>query len=427
METRVKCNYGPCKNRPSVLMLGYCQKHQRQRIYNEGIITGKQYCRFFFRGCDNEIPSDKKTCDSCLKKKHEDKHSCAHEGCTFHVTTEKYCGKHLRDKYRDEEKDKGIRYCDISRGCFQLCKTGFAACEACLLEDRMKEKECFEKRSEIVKHLKEEDSSNRLCVMCGILYDKYITMKGVESTRCLKCRDTMRKQDEKRVNRERNYKRENLENIERYYNAYKLSAKRRNHEFSITQKQFEELVREPCYYCDTKEEGEAVGIDRVDSNIGYRIENSRPCCEICNAFKFTYHVIYFLTKAKYIATNTKPDTEFHTKWKYSYSLGTTTYSRYKYDCKSREIEFPLTESQWTKLTSGSCYICGFDKTPIGIDRYINSIRSYTYENCRPCCSPCNVMKSIYSFEQLKEQCEKIYKKWPDPSVIDTLLYAPPKK
>jgi hypothetical protein len=33
------------------------------------------------------------------------------------------------------------------------------------------------------------------------------------------------------------------------------------------------------------------------------------------------------------------------------------------------------------------------------------------------------MKFTYSYEQLKEQCKKIYAKWPDPSVFDSIPHG----
>lgn len=142
MESLPKCAHGPCRNKPKVLLHGYCQKHQRQRIHNEGIAAGKHYCRFFFRGCDSELPSDKKTCEACVAKKHEGRRPCGHEGCSFQAAgEEKYCGKHTRDKHRDEEAEKGIRYCDIDRGCLNVCKEGRSSCVKCLTADRKKEKE----------------------------------------------------------------------------------------------------------------------------------------------------------------------------------------------------------------------------------------------------------------------------------------------
>ena len=425
MESPEKCAHGPCKNRPKVLVGGYCQKHQRFRIHNEGMAAGKHYCRFFFRGCDSEIPNDKKTCDACVAKKHEGRRPCSHEGCSFQAASEEnYCGKHSRDKYREEEAEKGIRYCDIDRGCLNVCKEGRSSCAKCLAADRKKEKEAFDKLVERAKRLREADGENRLCVMCGKTYDLHKTVKGVESTRCMKCQTAMRKQDEKRASRERNYKQEHLRNMGYYFKAYQLGAKKRHYDFKISLEAFTSIVTESCFYCGQHKEGEVNGIDRLDNNIGYTLENSRSCCEMCNHMKQMYHVRYFLAKVGHIATDTQAESAFHDAWNYSKSLCTTTYSRHKYNCKGRNILFLLSEDQWNELTNGACYICGFHDTPVGIDRYDNSVRSYTYENCRPCCRPCNIMKFTYSFAELREQCKKIYAKWPDASVFDAIPHLP---
>jgi len=298
-----------------------------------------------------------------------------------------------------------------------------ASCDACLVADRKKEKERFDDRIEIAARLKSTGRIERLCVMCGLLYDAYHTSKGVESTRCLECQDSMRKQDQKRADRERNYKNEHLRNMAFYLKAYQFSAKRRNYAFELSLEQFERLVTKPCFYCDYHKEGEVNGIDRLDNNKGYTVENSKPCCEMCNHMKQMYHVQYFLAKVGHIATDSPPESSFHDTWNYSKSLCTTTYSRQKHNCKGRKIEFLLTERQWNELINGICYICGFSGTAIGIDRFDNSTRSYTYDNCKPCCRPCNLMKFTYSFEELKKQCKKIHAKWPDPSVFASIPHV----
>ena len=37
-----------------------------------------------------------------------------------------------KEKYRQEEKEKGIRYCSIEHGCFRVCKEGFNSCDICI-------------------------------------------------------------------------------------------------------------------------------------------------------------------------------------------------------------------------------------------------------------------------------------------------------
>ena len=40
---------------------GYCGKHMRNKKYDEGIENSIRGCRFFFRGCDNEITNELNT------------------------------------------------------------------------------------------------------------------------------------------------------------------------------------------------------------------------------------------------------------------------------------------------------------------------------------------------------------------------------
>ena len=43
------------------------------------------------------------------------------------------------------------------------------------------------------------------------------------------------------------------------------------------------------------------GIDRLDSNVCYTVENCRPCCKDCNYMKGTYDPRTFIERAKKIA------------------------------------------------------------------------------------------------------------------------------
>lgn len=77
---------------------------------------------------------------------------------------------------------------------------------------------------------------------------------------------------------------------------YKVSAKKRGLEYNLTNKQFLELVQQDCYYCGDPpqniiknhyQNGDYFynGIDRIDNNKGYTIENTVPCCAKCNYAK----------------------------------------------------------------------------------------------------------------------------------------------
>lgn len=78
---------------------------------------------------------------------------------------------------------------------------------------------------------------------------------------------------------------------------YKRSAEKREIPYELTEEQFDNIVTGPCLYCGNnltnikKGQGKTsgdfmfTGIDRVDSNQGYTINNSVSCCWSCNNMK----------------------------------------------------------------------------------------------------------------------------------------------
>ena len=80
------------------------------------------------------------------------------------------------------------------------------------------------------------------------------------------------------------------------YNIYKKNAKRRNIDFNLTKEDFYFLTQQKCHYCgDIKEYN---GIDRIDSNKGYELNNCVPCCEICNKMKLDYSYDFWINHIK---------------------------------------------------------------------------------------------------------------------------------
>ena len=77
---------------------------------------------------------------------------------------------------------------------------------------------------------------------------------------------------------------------------YRYNAKSRGLYFRLSQSDFRRLISQPCSYCGlppanvyTKHNcnGTLVytGIDRVDNNRGYDLDNCVPCCKFCNGAK----------------------------------------------------------------------------------------------------------------------------------------------
>jgi exonuclease VII large subunit len=67
------------------------------------------------------------------------------------------------------------------------------------------------------------------------------------------------------------------------FSAYKTNAKKRGIEFHLTMEQFESFWQKPCEYCGA--EIETIGLDRVDSDGHYTIDNVVSCCWPCNESK----------------------------------------------------------------------------------------------------------------------------------------------
>lgn len=85
------------------------------------------------------------------------------------------------------------------------------------------------------------------------------------------------------------------------FDRYRLRSPTRGLVFELTLKDFIDAANKPCYYCG--EEYESIGFDRIDSNLGYTLSNSVPCCPMCNMMKRKYSVNDFINKCKSIAHN----------------------------------------------------------------------------------------------------------------------------
>ena len=88
------------------------------------------------------------------------------------------------------------------------------------------------------------------------------------------------------------------------YKSYIQNAKTRAITWDLTEETFKEIVTKPCAYCgDLYKKSENItysGIDRINSEKGYNIDNCIPCCKICNMMKNNLSLDMFLSKVKQI-------------------------------------------------------------------------------------------------------------------------------
>lgn len=80
------------------------------------------------------------------------------------------------------------------------------------------------------------------------------------------------------------------------FRGYLSAAKRRNLIFNLTFEEFLNFTNKNCYYCNSfpkqtfknqNHHGNYIynGIDRINNNLGYEINNCITCCKICNFSK----------------------------------------------------------------------------------------------------------------------------------------------
>jgi len=130
--------------------------------------------------------------------------------------------------------------------------------------------------------------------------------------RCKECEKERGKQRRKNnpeyfKNQKENWRQTHKENYKKYRNtikskylSYKNNARIRNHNFDLTVEQFKTFWQKPCMYCGAKIK--TVGIDRIDNNIGYKIDNCVSCCKICNKMKSNTNIKKFIKHCKKISS-----------------------------------------------------------------------------------------------------------------------------
>lgn len=189
-----------------------------------------------------------------------------------------------------------------------------------------------------------------------------------------------------------------LNNIKLRIYDIKKGAKKRNLEISLTDNEIINLISMKCYYCCDK--SQSMGIDRMDNNLGYTIENSYPCCSICNNIKYVHNYEDFIMYCTNILNN-------YSTIKISENNYNKKYSDLKYKAGLRKIKFELSKEEFDKILINSCNYCNnTNSKKNNIDR-INSEDHYHINNVVACCSICNLMKNNIDIKLFIDKLKKI--------------------
>jgi len=99
--------------------------------------------------------------------------------------------------------------------------------------------------------------------------------------------------------------------MNKLYYGYTRDALRRGYTFDLSKKEFKILTKSKCIYCGSEPKQKAGepgnngyyifnGIDRIDNNKGYNIQNVVACCKMCNRMKWDTNKNEFLSHIKKI-------------------------------------------------------------------------------------------------------------------------------
>ena len=269
---------------------GFCGKHQKQALLINAKKEKKKKCLTHRCLSLVEETSLEVYCGACIKKKEEKKmgstlciaiiqqHENKGKQCDKIASVGKYCGKHSeRNVLLEEAAKKEIRICD----------DGKRSCKNETKEEKLKCEECLEKTRKIErKEYQTRQLTPGMCLGCGkTMLEITEGFRHDVVKRCKECYIKLKEIEEKRERDERDYNKERKANLLKHYDEYVRGAMKKNLQFNLDGDQFEVLVNSHCYYCDEYDETRVIGIDRVDSERGYLINNVVPSCAICNRMK----------------------------------------------------------------------------------------------------------------------------------------------
>lgn len=416
---KILCEKNGCKYRKSE-QNEFCVKHQKLMFVKETEMLGKKVCgNYNKRGCITQLDLDYKfvACPDCLLKEREkDKakrelakqklEEVAETNSTTKTCT--VCCKELpMEEFQGERSFKTIT------------KT----CKSCRNSNKINDKK------------RDKDHRNELARICAkkpeniIVKQKWVEAnyeKVAEKWMNYRGRQIEENQEEYlkrnaehakswRENNPEKVKENNIlrvKNTNNHYKNYIRNAGDKNLNFDLPQELFMQKIKEPCHYCGETDEHKGFnGIDRMNQQMGYIVDNCVSCCQMCNYMKkslnektFLQRVEHILVYNKLVEGNLHPES-FANHLRVQYKL-------YIDRANKKGWEFSVSQSEFYQLTSKDCYICGkkSDKTHTnGMDRFDNTL-PYVLENIKSCCGECNYMKKNYVYSDMIEKLKKIYKK-----------------
>lgn len=205
-------------------------------------------------------------------------------------------------------------------------------------------------------------------------------------------------------------------NSEYRMEVYKRRALNFNIPFELNYEQCNKYFNDTCFYCSSESSPEQLmGIDRINNNGPYSMDNCVSACKYCNYLKYILDVDVFYGIVEHILTFNKVIPEnvgkLHSElFENSPINHYKKYIMYKNSFNANKLTFEISLYDFLNIIRKDCYICGkkSDKSTLnGIDRFDSSI-GYLLNNCKSCCTTCNFMKKNFEYKDFICQLTKIY-------------------
>jgi len=411
-ELVILCAKKDCKFKKSSLN-AYCNKHQIHHFLDTVRENNKKPCTQYIRGCRNVLNNDNeyKKCEECREKER---------------TSDKTKREKVREK--NEQSTQIEQKCCTTCGKEQVIENFIglrnkitSTCQHCRnqnkIQDVKRDKEHRRAQGRI--YDSKESRRNNKDAWKKANWSKVVEIwrnyrkKQIENNEEKYLEENAQFAKQWRLNnvekcKENNENKKN--NIACQYKVYIQSAAHRKIQMCLSFEEYQNIARNPCYYCGKVNEiRQFHGIDRMDNTNNYTIENCVPCCSICNYMKGELHHDIFIKHVEHVLTNLKIiEGKLYEGIIQDYSG--CSYNAYKKRAVARKITFEISEEEFNSIVSNECYMCGKSNTIThnnGIDRY-NNKEGYIINNCKPCCGGCNYIKSYFSYDTVINYFRCIY-------------------
>lgn len=344
IEKCVEDENGKCKS----LSIDYCLKHKyvHTEKYTDKMKEESIWCStcHLVKYCNGY-----KTCDKCrdgkdvYRKKYKEKEiECLENECKYKARDNGYCGNHQKAYEKSLiDKDPTKKVCSNYSHNYRCVNAldindDFQQCEDCRLYESIQLDQI-----NYIKYKNTDDREKKQFDSKSISDEMILKLV---SYNCFYC-DGMNKRGFNgldRVDNEKHYTFNNVvpccvtcnmikgklsiddfytycENIqENYPTIYKKTRKYRHHaeygkfinncgrrdkDVEITKDDYNNILKYRCYYCNNVNNPNQIGIDRLNNDIGYTLDNIKACCGECNIMKGVLSEDDFICQTKSIIKN----------------------------------------------------------------------------------------------------------------------------